>query len=158
MKRDFDKLMEHVKTLHEELLSSKPRKPGHISTEFEHPGVYLFSERGRFLYAGHSKNMRDRIRQHHQPDRRWNAPFAFLLVGEVTDNWDPTYRAQGSRKRLLENKAFLAAFSEQVHRIAKMDVRLVRVDDPLVRALLEIYTSTVLDTPYNEFNTTQVNV
>ena len=158
MKRDFDELMRQVKTLHEELLSSKPRKPGHISTEFEHPGVYLFSERGRFLYAGHSKNMRDRIRQHHQPYRRRNAPFAFRLVREVTDNWDPTYRPQGSRKRLLENKAFLAVFSEQVHRIARMDVRLVRVDDPLARALLEIYTSTVLNTPYNEFKTTQVNV
>jgi len=158
MKRNFDEMMERVKTLHEELLSSKPRKPGHISKEFEHPGVYLFSERGRFLYAGHSKNMRDRIRQHHQPDRRWNAPFAFLLVREVTDNWNPAYRPQGSRKRLLENKALLAVFAEQVHRIARMDVRLVRVDDPLVRALLGIYTSTVLDTPYSEFKTPQVNL
>src|SRR5208337_4685866 len=104
MKRNFEEMMKQVKTLHEELLNSKPRKRGDISTEFEHPGVYLFSEHGKFLYAGRSKNLRHRILQHSQPGRKWNAPFAFLLARKVTDNWNPTYRPQGSRKHLLENK------------------------------------------------------
>ena len=35
-----------------------------------------------------------------------------------------------------------------------MNIRYVRADDDTTQALLEIYTSTVLDTPHNEFKMT----
>jgi hypothetical protein len=154
MNSDFQKLLAQVVALHEQLIVSTVYKRAEIPKECEYPGVYVLSERGKWLYVGRSRNVRARVLLHSQPGRKWNAPFAFLLAREATLSWQPSYRPVGSRKHLLANKAFLAAFVEQAQRIACMDVRLVRVDDPVTQALLEIYSSTVLATPYNDFKTT----
>jgi len=53
----------------------------------------------------------------------------------------------------MRNPIFAAAFHEQIERIAKMSIRYMRVEDATTQALLEIYTATVLDAPYNEFTT-----
>ena len=53
----------------------------------------------------------------------------------------------------MKNPVFVAALKKQKERIAKMPIRYVQVDDPTTQVLLEIYTATVLNTPYNEFET-----
>jgi len=53
----------------------------------------------------------------------------------------------------VELPEFAAAFTAAKQRIRKMNLRYVEETDPLRQALLEIYVSAVLQTPYNDFNT-----
>jgi hypothetical protein len=47
---------------------------------------------------------------------------------------------------------FKSAFDKAKKRITSMDIRFVEESDPTRQALLEIYTATVLKTPYNDFD------
>jgi hypothetical protein len=58
----------------------------------------------------------------------------------------------GSRKDLLKQPKFKAKYDEAKALISKMLIREVEVADSTTQALLEIYTSTKLDTN-NEFRT-----
>jgi hypothetical protein len=79
--------------------------------------------------------------------------FAFRLARERTGRLEASYNKKDSREALQEDPAFAAAFDEAKARIRKMDLRFVEEHDPLKQALLEIYVSIVLRTPYNDFNT-----
>lgn len=59
----------------------------------------------------------------------------------------------GSRKGLILQPAFAAAFKDAKACIRAMDYRYVEETDPTRQALLEIYCATVLGTPYNDFDT-----
>ena len=72
MKRDFDLLMGEVERLHGELVASVPHKRTEIPKAFAYPGVYAFSEWGKFRYVGRSGNVRKRIWEQCQPGRKWN--------------------------------------------------------------------------------------
>ena len=58
----------------------------------------------------------------------------------------------GSRKALLEDPSFKAAFNRNNQRIRTMALRFVEETDGTRQALLEIYVATLLNTPYNEFD------
>ena len=58
-----------------------------------------------------------------------------------------------SRLALQADPAFNLAFTDAKARVRKMDLRFVEEADPTRQALLEIYASVVLKTPYNDFNT-----
>jgi hypothetical protein len=75
------------------------------------------------------------------------------LARERTGRLEASYSKKDSRKALQADPAFAAAFDEAKARIRKMDLRFVEEHDPLKQALLEIYVSIVLATPYNDFNT-----
>lgn len=53
----------------------------------------------------------------------------------------------------MNDADFNAAFIHAKERITGMDVRFVSESDPVRQALLEIYVALVLETPYNDFNT-----
>jgi len=79
--------------------------------------------------------------------------FAFRLARERTGRLEASHNKKDSRKALQEDPAFAAAFDEGKARIRKVDLRFVEEHDPLKQALLEIYVSIALGTPYNDFNT-----
>jgi hypothetical protein len=81
------------------------------------------------------------------------AAFAFSLAREATGFLKATYKKEGSRKSLVENPDFSNAFSSAKERIRMMDLRFIEVDDPTQQAIFEIYVSTALQTPYNDFDT-----
>jgi len=58
----------------------------------------------------------------------------------------------GSRAELIKDVAFASAFIDAKRRVALMDLRFVEESDATSQALLEIYTATVLKTPYNDFD------
>lgn len=152
MKRDFDLVMDHVKKLHETLMQMPPVTRDMLG-DCDFPGVYLFTEDGTHLYTGRTRRLRKRLLEHSRHSVK-DAPFAFRLARKITGKLKASYKAdENSRKKLMENPAFVAAFGEQKKHIAKMFIRYVRVDDDTTQALLEIYTSTVLDTLHNEFKT-----
>ena len=114
-------------------------------------GIYLFSEGASHLYVGRSKRLRDRLRYHSSSAE--DAPFAFKLAREQTGNTKPSYSSKGSRKKLLADLQFRAAFQLAKERIRRMQIRFVDEPDPIRQALLEIYVTISLEAPYNDFDT-----
>lgn|SRR5262249_45534834 len=117
--------------------------------------VYLFSEQRKHLYVGRTRHLRQRMRQHSIPSSQHNqAVFAFRLAREATGRLAAAYTGDGTRALLAANDAaFALAFTDAKTRIRSMEARYVEEVDPLRQALLEIYASIVLATPYNDFNT-----
>jgi len=116
--------------------------------------IYLFSESDRHLYVGRTKNLKQRLRQHSIPGSQQNqAVFAFRLAREATGRMIAAYTIQGSRTAMTADEEFATAFTEAKRRVRAMQVRYVEETDPLRQALLEIYASIVLQTPYNDFHT-----
>jgi len=116
--------------------------------------IYLFSENNHHLYVGRTRNLRQRLRQHSIPASQHNqAVFAFRLAREMTRKTVAAYSTEGSRDVLCRDDSFAAAFADAKKRVRAMQVRYVSETDPLRQALLEIYVSVVLQTPYNDFNT-----
>jgi len=157
--RDVDAIfLAHVDALRpslEKLLAMTPVKATSLPKTMPAAGVYLFSEGKRPLYVGRSNGIRRRIGRHCRPGATHRmAAFAFRLAREATGNLIATYkRGEGSRTSLMENQAFIKAFTDAKARIRSMDLRFVEESDPTRQALLEIYVSVVLSTPYNDFDT-----
>ena len=117
-------------------------------------GIYLFSDNGEHLYVGRSRNIRGRIARHTRQSATYRmAAFAFHLAREATGTLFATYTMKGSRKDLMNNPEFCSAFGEAKERIRKMDLRYVEETDPIRQAILEIYVTVSLNTPYNDFDT-----
>lgn len=118
-------------------------------------GIYLFSSGKRHLYVGRSDNIRQRMYLHTRPSAGQNqATFAFRIAKRKLGIAGPSYKPSGSRVDLLSGSTFAKAFADAKQSIRKMHVRFVAVDDSVMQALLEIYASLRLKTPYNEFKTT----
>ena len=141
-----------MRRLHGLLLGCRPLRKNRLPGEMGGAGVYLFSENDKHLYVGRSKEVRDRVMQHSRISVL-DAPFAFKRTREALGK-GATYRREGSRKQLLNDPVFAGELARQKQWISTLDVRYVHVDDPVTQAVLEIYSSDVLDTPYNDFTTT----
>ena len=135
------------------LLAMSPIKPIKLPTNLPTAGVYVFTENGKHQYVGRSNNLRRRMQRHGSNGATYKqAAFAFRLAREATGNLKATYKTEGSRAHLMENPIFAKAFSDAKQRIQAMDLRFVEERNPLRQALLEIYVSIVLKTPYNDFD------
>lgn len=151
------KFVAHVESLRpklERLLAMLPVKPTRLPSQMPKAGVYLLSEAGRYLYVGRSNDIRGRIRRHSRPGATHRmAAFAFRLAREVTGNIRASYKkGEGSRAGLMENPAFVEAFTSAKARICEMDLRFVEEADPVRQALLEVYVAVVLEAKYNDFD------
>lgn len=148
---------EYVEALHpsfERLLQAKPVKIKDLPKDAPAQCIYLFSEGPRRLYVGRTKNLRQRLRQHSIPGSQHNqAVFAFRLARESTGSIVAAYTTIDSRAALCKQDEFGSAFTLAKGRVREMDGRYVEERDPLRQALLEIYVSVVLKTPFNDFET-----
>jgi hypothetical protein len=116
--------------------------------------IYLFSENDIPLYVGRTRRLRGRLRGHCASGSKENeASFAFQLARELHGTIEAAYTTEGSRKSLMNDVTFCSHFDSSKDRLRNMDIRWVEEDDPLRQALLEIYVSVVLRTPYNDFDT-----
>lgn len=116
-------------------------------------GVYLFSEGESHLYVGRSKRqLNKRLRGHIRKSAK-DSPLAFKLAREATGRTEISYTGDYIREKLLNDPVFSSAYQNAKERIQKMIIRWVHEPDPTKQALLEIYVSVVLDTPYNDFDT-----
>jgi len=152
------KFAEAVEKLHpsfEKLIGMRPCSAGQLPRDMPLSGVYLFSEEGRHLYVGRSRNMRRRYGLHTRPSAQQNqASFAFLLAREARGITEASYKPGGlSRLGLSADKDFQIVFTQAKQRIHTMDFRFVEEADSTRQALLEIYSSVALSTPYNDFTT-----
>ena len=155
MEPRFAAMAESLHPSFERLVAASPCTAGRLPTDMPLSGVYLFTEEGRHLYVGRTNGMRKRYARHCNPGATHRmAAFAFRLAREATGRAKASYKAgEDSREGLVLNPEFLAAFTEAKARIRRMDYRFVEEADQTRQALLEIYCSVALATPYNDFNT-----
>lgn len=140
---------------YEELIRMTPVTTGTLPPALKGAGVYLFSEAGRHLYVGRTRDVRKRYRQHTGTGAGHNsAPFAFKLAREATGFLRSNYRSdETSRANLMLNTEFRSAFDSALVRMRAMEFRFVEEADPTRQCLLEIYVSVVCGSPYNDFDT-----
>jgi len=155
MHRKFSEVIESLHTSYERLIALAPSSEGKLPRNMPLSGVYLFSENGKPLYVGRSRNMRRRYGLHTRPSAQHNqASFAFLLARESLGMTCASYKpGKTSRVGLSENSDFVREFKQAKSRIRSMDYRFVEETEATRQALLEIYCSVSLGTPYNDFCT-----
>lgn len=146
----------HVEALHpayERLIASTPFKFSELSKQaLPLRGIYLLTEAGRHLYVGRSDSIRERLKNHCASSATHHkATFAFRLAREAYGVPKATYKPEGSRAHLMTQEHFRAAFDAQKARLREVDIRVVEEADPNRQALLEMYASIALGTPYNDF-------
>lgn len=128
------------------LLAMKACTIGDIPTDCPTGGVYLFSERGKPLYAGRTRRSIKVRLQGHVTRNSEACPFAWRLAREQTG-------LDGSREELLATPTFVTAFESAKERIKLMKVRYVAEADPTRQALLEIYVAVASSAKHNDFDT-----
>lgn len=146
----------YIEALHpayEQLIASAPFKYADLA---EHVvparGIYLLTEGDRHLYVGRSDSIRQRLRSHCAvSSSHHKAAFAFRLAREACGVPKASYRPEGSRAHLMTQDNFRSAFESQKARLRAMDIRVVEEAEPNRQALLEMYVSIALGTPYNDF-------
>ena len=147
----------YLETLHasfEKLVSMEPHTVLALPQIVPLECIYLFTENSRPLYVGRTRKLRQRLRNHCGSASGHNqAVFAFKLAREATGRMKAGYSKHDSREVLIANADFSSAFVAAKARIRRMELRFVEEKDPLSQALLEIYASYVLRTPYNDFET-----
>lgn len=138
----------------ERLMAMDPVTVATIPAKAPKQCIYLFSEGDLHLYVGRTRALKQRMANHSRPSSQHNqAVFAFRLAREATGRLEAAYSGEGRRIALMENELFGSAFRDSKERIRRMGLRFVEETDPVRQALLEIYVSVVLKTPYNDFNT-----
>ena len=140
MNTGFDSILHAVREAFQRLLNVTPvradQKPSPIP---QTPGVYVFYESEEPLYVGRTgRHLRKRVTEHYRGGLN-QAAFAVKLAKEEADPQDPEFDTEFARAK---------------ERIAKMDVRCLRVTDPDGRCLLEFYAAKELQTPHNDFRET----
>lgn len=152
-----DTFRQYVDALHpalERLVASVPFKYADLSHQtLPKRGLYLFSEGGKHLYAGRSDDLRKRLGMHCQRSAQHNqATFAFRLAKEMCGITKASYKPKGSRADLVSKDPLKSVFEAQKQRVRQMEIRLIEEADANRQALLEMYISFALGTPYNDFN------
>lgn len=153
MDAEFMSLLETLEPKYRALVAMTPVRYGTLPRVLPIRGIYLFSEDTNHLYVGRTNRLRQRLRSHCAPSgSHFTATFAFRIARETTGQIAASYSNSGSRAELLKDAKFASAFDAAKRRIASMDIRFVEESDPTRQALLEIYTATILKTPFNDFD------
>lgn len=131
-----------------------PASPTAIPRDAPSACIYLLSEGDSHLYTGRTRHLRQRMRNQAAPGSTHNqAALAFKLACENCDRKTVPYVKGEGRAALAIDPQFVSAFSAAKARVRQMQLRFVEELDPTRQALLEIYVSVTLRTPYNDFDT-----
>ena len=153
MNPDFQKIINQMEPLLEELMTSSPHTIEDGLRNLPRKGVYAFYENGKAIYVGRSNRIRDRIREHGaESSRHESATFAYkLMLEEVGEQGG--HSSKSSRQDLQQK--YENEYKGQRKRIREMKVRGVAIEDQKVQAVFEIYAILALGTTkYNPFQTT----
>ena len=153
-KIDFNTIFDELDNLCLKLLKMNPvGRQYRTSPEKKISGIYLFSENGKPVYVGRSKNIRNRYNGHIYSNRH-SASFAFMLARDKTGKNEAIDKSGSkTRKELMEDCNFRKAFDKARQQIREMEFRYVEESDSIRQALLVIYCAVKLNTEYNKFET-----
>ncbi|MFQ6609523.1 MAG: GIY-YIG nuclease family protein [Fidelibacterota bacterium] len=149
----FRQYIDSLELSFQRLIQMVPVTVANLPMDTPASGIYLFSDAVQHLYVGRTNTIRKRLQNHCRPSSGHNsATLAFRLAREITGETIATYTEQGSRSELENGPVFGPVFIAQKERVRNMDVRYVSEPDPMRQALLEMYVSVCLETPYNDFD------
>ncbi len=149
----YARYMENIHEKYEQLMAMEPVTMESSLHNTPEGGVYLFSEGASHLYVGRSKRqLNKRLRGHIRKSAK-DSPLAFKLAREATGQTVTSYSGDYIREKLLSDPEFFKVYQDAKERIRRMNIRWVHEHEPTKQALLEIYVSVVLETPYNDFDT-----
>jgi len=152
MNERFRLVIEALEVKFQKLINMVPVRYSTLPRPLPERAIYLFSESDQHLYVGRTNGLRARLQGHCIPGATHNsATLAFRMARQTTGMHQAAYSTAGSRGSLVTDPSFGPAFVGAKLRVAKMDIRYVDEGDPVRQALLEIYTATALNTPYNDF-------
>ena len=152
MDASFASLVNELHAKYLELMRMVPVTVATVPMGTPTGSVYLFSENGAHLYAGRTKrSIGRRIKDHVRPAP--DCPFAWHLAREATGQTIVSYRPERSRRKLLADPSFKAAYDHARGCIRRMEIRYVGEPDPVKQALLEIYVAVVTKARHNDFDT-----
>jgi hypothetical protein len=144
MNEDFQKIIETFPGMMVALVNSEPILKKDFS-RLPNRGIYVFYENGRPVYVGRTNRMRDRLHEHGRiSSGHFSATFAFNLAKEDPRAKDVVLSQQ--RKNLEKDPLFSKIFSEAKDRVARMEVRTIEIQDPVVQTLFEVYAALELKT------------
>ncbi len=118
------------------------------------PGVYLFTEDGVHRYIGRTRNANRRLGEHIQTSSPQNsAPFAFKMAKAEATREGVEFT--GTRDEIAATPEFTPFFQAAKERIRAMDFRVIKVADPALSTIFEVYAAVVLETEgdFNLFET-----
>jgi predicted GIY-YIG superfamily endonuclease len=154
MDATFANIIESLDPQYRRLLLAAAHRYEQLPRQMPKRGIYLFSEGPSHLYVGRTNRLRERLRNHcQQSGTHFTATFAFRIARHESGKVDAAYTKDGSRQALMADPRFARAFRAAKERVRKMDIRYVQEEEPTRQALLEIYVATVLNTPFNDFDT-----
>jgi len=146
----FREIEKRLPGLLHDLLDGRPYRRGKRPAVPHIAGVYLFTEDGTHRYVGRTRDTNRRLGEHIWDSSGENsAPFAFNIA--KADAEEAGVELVGSRKAVASMPAFEPYFKSAKQRVRAMDFRIVRVLEPTVSTVLEVYAAMALNTE-GEFN------
>jgi len=152
MSKEWNGLVKRMPALLKEL-TSQPLRPWNDRGILPRKGVYVFYEGEKPMYVGRTNSMSRRLQRHGNPSSGHNsATFAFIIAKREAVKRGMNVRM--SRSQLEVARAFTKLYLKAKTRVAKMPVRVIEINDPIVQTLFEVYVAMCLDTKeYNNFDT-----
>jgi hypothetical protein len=150
MHQRFQSYMEQLPELYEQLIS-KQLLPVKAAGLDEIPAIYVFYEEGRAVHVGRTRNLKGRI-QGHRNKNHYSASFAFKRARKRGGYEKASYKPEGSRSDLA-NGVLKEIFLDEIEKVKGMQLRYLKVKDPILQYLLELYSAMELGTELDEFNT-----
>lgn len=157
----WDGMVSEFDTMLDELEGAVPHRHGGKPSPPKSPGIYLFSEDGKPVYVGITRNLRARYGQHQRPSSPENsAPFAFAIARRTAGEEGFPVEGRG-RVELSKDPEFAETyFGPAKDRVRAMDFRYVEIpeedlDSDVKLTVFEVFASMVLDTEgdFNSFRT-----
>jgi len=147
----FDGILARMPDLLHDLESSELLTRDKIS-HVPQRGIYVLYERGKPIYAGRSRRLRQRLQEHSRDSSRHESgTFAFNLAkAKAKKKGIDIHR---TRKELQDDPAFQQVFLEAKKRVSRMKIRVVEVKEPALQTVFEVYVALALKTRHNAFET-----
>ena len=151
MKDKFDEMIDKLPDLLKQLENS-PSKNRDILGTLPQKGIYVFYENECPIYVGRSNRIKERLQEHSRPSStHTSATFAFNLAKEAAIKKGIDVNNK-SRVNLERDSAFSNLYTEAKERVSKMSIKVIKIDDPIIQTVFEVYASIKLKT-FNEFDT-----
>jgi len=120
--------------------------------QFPDRGIYVFFENGKPLYVGRTDRMEERVKEHGKRSSRHNsATFAFILAKKKAKKIPLDIDLKQKRGVLERDPAFRPIYDEMKERVSKMQIKVVKIQNPLEQTFFEVYAALELKTPHNEW-------
>jgi hypothetical protein len=151
MNDKFDEMINQLPLLLEQLVNSPSKNRDTLGT-LPQKGIYVFYENEFPIYVGRSNRIKERLLEHSRPSSNHNsATFAFNLAKETAIKKGINVNKK-ARVHLETDSDFSNLFSEAKKRVSRMSIKVIKIDDPIIQTIFEVYVSIKFNT-LNDFDT-----